>query len=178
MCHVVGCLSLSFNRPSFVCSQRICCITVWTKTPRSWSATLDCQKLKVWAVSCPQPVVRLDTWVRHLFFWSDWTGFPHLPFLFHVSSELAVSADISSLLTALWEVLSSTTDSIASVSEVLSTCLTWPDRSHGITERSRSLEFTLCLVYFHLVNVCCVCVSQLLRCSLRSHTAKQWIAGL
>lgn len=84
------------------------------------------------------------------------------PSLFHVSSALAVSADIPSLFRALWEALSSTTESIASVSEVLSTCLMWPARSHGITERSRLLEFPLtapvCHIYFSTCPGCvCVC---------------------
>lgn len=84
------------------------------------------------------------------------------PPLFHVSSALAVSADIPSLFRALWEALSSTTESIVSVSEVLSTYLMWPARSHGITERSRLLEFPLnaavCRIFFHLSWKCvCVC---------------------
>lgn len=57
--------------------------------------------------------------------------------------------------------------------------LTWPTRSHGIAERSRLLQFThtaaLCRIFFWLFLI--VCVLQLLRCSLRSRTAKQWTAG-
>lgn len=130
------------DRPSCLCSQRICCITVWTKTPKLWSVTLDCQRSRELAVSCPQPAVLLDMWVRHLFLWSARLSSPP-PSLFYVSAALAVSADIPSSFIVLWEALSSTTESIASVSEVLSTCLTWPSRSHGITERSRLLESTL-----------------------------------
>lgn len=66
------------DSPSYVCSQRICCITVWTKTPRLWSVTLDCQKLKEWAASCPRPVVLLDMWVSRLFFWSGPLSSPPL----------------------------------------------------------------------------------------------------
>ena len=52
---------------SLLCSQRTCCITVWTRTPRSWSVTLDCQRSRGRAASCPRPVALPDMWVRHLF---------------------------------------------------------------------------------------------------------------
>lgn len=68
---------------------------------------------------------------------------PHISSIFHVSPVLAVSVHISSLFIPLWEALSSTTESSTSISEVLSIHLMWPSRSHCITQRSRSLEFTL-----------------------------------
>lgn len=45
-------------------SQRICCTTAWTKTPKSWSVTLVCQKSKALAVWCQQPVEHLDMLVK------------------------------------------------------------------------------------------------------------------
>lgn len=51
----------------FVCSQRIYCTTVWTRTPRSWSVTLVCRRSRERAVSCPQRVVLLVMWVRSSF---------------------------------------------------------------------------------------------------------------
>lgn len=68
---------------------------------------------------------------------------PHISSIFHVSPVLAVSVHIPSLFIPLWEALSSTTESSASISEVLSAHLMWPTRSRCITQRSRSLEFTL-----------------------------------
>ena len=56
--------SLSLSLP---CSQRTFCITVWTRTPRSWSVTLGCQRSRGRAASCPRPVALPDMWVRHLF---------------------------------------------------------------------------------------------------------------
>lgn len=64
------CKPSSFDHSSCICSRRTCCITAWTKTPKLWSVTLDCRRSKEQAVSCPQPAVLLDMWVRHLFFWS------------------------------------------------------------------------------------------------------------
>lgn len=113
------------------------------------------------------------------FYFSGQPLSPRISSIFHVSSALAVSADIPSSFIVLWEALSSTTESIASVSEVLSTRLMWPTRSHCITERSRSLEFTpRCRSVSHILNSPWMCVfSQLRRFLLRSRTAKQWTAG-
>lgn len=61
---------------SCLCSQRIYFITAWTKTQKLWSVTLDCQRSREQTVSCPQPAVLLDTWVRHLCELSTFSWYP------------------------------------------------------------------------------------------------------
>lgn len=54
----------------FLCSQRICCTTVWRRTPISWSVTLACLRSRTQEVWCQLPVGHLDTlvWMRAIFF--------------------------------------------------------------------------------------------------------------
>lgn len=80
---------------SYACSLRTCCITAWTKTPRSWSVTLGCRRSRERAASCPRPAVLLDTWVR--------LSSSSSPLLFHVSVPLVLPADIPSSFSALCE---------------------------------------------------------------------------
>lgn len=78
--------------------------------------------------------------------------------VFHRGSAHAVSAHMPSLFIVLLGACSSTTESIASVSEVLSTHSMWPTWSHCTSGRSRSLEFILAAALCHIFSTLPRCV--------------------